>query len=115
MINILKVDGYSAVVVYDPEIDMFRGEFTDLNGGADFYATTIEDLKKEAKISLDTFLTVCKERNIEPIKSFSGRFNTRISSDLHKKLVLIAAAKGQSINDIVKQAIEKEVMEAELA
>ncbi|GAA5018105.1 hypothetical protein GCM10023206_31380 [Acinetobacter puyangensis] len=113
MINILKVDGYSAVVNYDPDIDMFRGEFTDLNGGADFYATTIDDLKKEAKISLDTFLTVCKERNIEPIKTYSGRFNTRIPSELHKKLVLIATVQGKSINDFVKQAIEKEIIEAE--
>lgn len=115
MINVMKVNGYSAVVAYDPEIEMFRGEFTDLNGGADFYATTIEELKKEAEVSLDTFLTVCKERNIEPHKSYSGRFNTRISADIHKKLVLLAAARSKSINDVVSEAIKKELMEAELA
>lgn len=110
----MKVNGYSAVVAYDPEIEMFRGEFTDLNGGADFYATTIEDLKKEAKISLDTFLTVCKERNIEPCKPYSGRFNTRTSVDYHRKLVQLAAARRKSLNDIVNEAIEKELMNAEL-
>ena len=30
-------DGYKAVIAYDPEIEMFRGEFVGLNGAADFY------------------------------------------------------------------------------
>ena len=30
---------------------MLRGEFPDLNGGAVFYAETIEDLRKEGKTS----------------------------------------------------------------
>jgi predicted HicB family RNase H-like nuclease len=34
--NTLTINGYNAVVSYDEEIDMFRGEFVGLNGGADF-------------------------------------------------------------------------------
>jgi hypothetical protein len=39
--NTLTINGYNAVVAYDEEIDMFRGEFIGLNGGADFYASDI--------------------------------------------------------------------------
>ena len=35
-------DGYKAVIAYDPEIEMFRGEFVGLNGAADFYASDLE-------------------------------------------------------------------------
>ena len=35
--NVMTVDGYSAKIEYDPEIDMFRGEILGLTGGADFY------------------------------------------------------------------------------
>lgn len=66
MNNILKIDGHTAVISYDPEINLFRGEFTDLNGGADFYAATIDELHQEARNSLQVFLDVCKEKGIEP-------------------------------------------------
>lgn len=47
MMNIMEFDGYRAVTQYDPEINMFRGEFVGLNGSADFYATDIEGLRHE--------------------------------------------------------------------
>lgn len=67
--SILKIGDYNATVTYDPEIEMFRGEFVGMNSGADFYADNVEDLKKEAKISLDTYLAVCKEKGIKSTKS----------------------------------------------
>ena len=38
MMNTMQIEGYRAIIQYDPEIEMFRGEIIDLNGGADFYA-----------------------------------------------------------------------------
>lgn len=105
----IKVNGYTAIIAYDSEIDMLRGEFVGLNGGADFYATNIEDLHKEAEISLNTFFEVCKEQGIEPVKQFSGKFNARIPPSLHEKLVIVATAQGKSLNDFVRQALEHEV------
>ena len=51
MMNLMHIDGYRAVIQYDPEIEMFRGEFVGLNGGADFYAKDIDGLHKEGAIS----------------------------------------------------------------
>ena len=31
MNNLMNFDGYKAVINYDPEIEMFRGEFINLN------------------------------------------------------------------------------------
>jgi len=36
MINRMTINGVKAVITYDSDIDLFRGEFTGLNGGADF-------------------------------------------------------------------------------
>ncbi|RLB70318.1 MAG: toxin-antitoxin system HicB family antitoxin, partial [Deltaproteobacteria bacterium] len=46
MMNLMQINGVNAVITYDPEIEMFRGEFVELNGGADFYAKDIESLKE---------------------------------------------------------------------
>lgn len=61
-------DGYQAVISYAPEIEMFRGEFVGLNGGADFYAKDAESLKREGQTSLDVFLKMCAEDGVSPKK-----------------------------------------------
>lgn len=107
--NKLTIDGYTAIISYDEAIDMFRGEFVGINGGADFYARTVDDLHKEAKLSLDFFLEICAKKGIAPQKQYSGKFNTRIEPELHKELALLAQATGTSINDIVAKAIRAEI------
>ena len=44
MKNTIDINGHRAVVAFDPEINLFRGEFTGLNGGADFYAASEDEL-----------------------------------------------------------------------
>ncbi len=43
MMNIMEIEGYKAIIKYDPAFDMFRGEFVGFSGGADFYATNISE------------------------------------------------------------------------
>lgn len=57
-----------ARVTHDPDRNMLRGEFVDLNGGADFYANDIAMLKTEGANSLAAFLGVCRENGIEPFR-----------------------------------------------
>ncbi|MEQ1705603.1 MAG: type II toxin-antitoxin system HicB family antitoxin [Rickettsiales bacterium] len=101
MMNIMEFNGYHAAISYDPEIEMFRGEFINLNGGADFYAADIKNLKKEGEISLKIFLQACAKKNINPKKDFSGKFNVRIPPDLHEEITIIASATGKSLNQLV--------------
>ena len=109
MNNVMIIDGYRAVIQYDPEIEMFRGEFTSLNGGADFYGDSVAALRKEGEISLRVFLDECTKRGIEPSKSYSGKFQTRLSAELHRLAADAAAARGQSLNQFVADAVEHEV------
>ena len=107
--NLMEIDGYHAVIQYDPEIEMFRGEFVDVNGGVDFYARDIEGLKAEGRASLRVFLDMCREKGVEAQRGFSGRFNVRIPSELHARAVIAARARGESLNQLVAEALEHEV------
>ena len=62
--DLMQVGDYNAVVKYDSDIDMFRGEFVGLNGGADFYARDVASLNREAEKSLRVYFRVCEERGI---------------------------------------------------
>jgi predicted HicB family RNase H-like nuclease len=109
MNNVMNIEGHTAVISFDPDLGQFRGEFTGLNGGADFYANSVEALRKEGARSLKTFLAVCKERGIEPYKSFSGKFVVRVPASLHARVTEAASAAGVSLNQWVQQALEREV------
>ena len=106
MINILEISGYKTVVSYDPEINMFRGEFVGLNGGADFYAKTVEDLRKEGEQSLKVFLEMCAEDGVNSRRRFSGRFNLRITPELHERIAALAKASGKSINAWMNETLD---------
>ena len=66
MRNTMEIEGYRAVIQFDPDIDLFRGEFVGLNGGADFYAPDVAGLRREGAASLEVFLDMCREDGVEP-------------------------------------------------
>lgn len=107
--NVMTVGEYRAKIEYDEELDLFRGEILGLSGGADFYGKNPKELRAEFKKSLEVFLEVCKEKGIEPRRHFSGKFNLRISPELHEKLAIAAQAQGKSINSLAQEALQERV------
>ena len=107
--NVMTVEGYHAKIEYDAELDLFRGEILGLNGGADFYGKSPKELRTEFKKSLQVFLDVCKEKGLEPRRNFSGKFNLRISPELHERLAIEAQAQGKSINTLAQEALQERV------
>ena len=69
MKNVMEIDGYKALIAFDPETNQFRGKFVDLNGGADFYAADIKSLEREGSTTLKVFLVMCLEDGVTPCKA----------------------------------------------
>lgn len=107
MKNVMVIEGYRAVIDYDPEIEMFRGEFVGLNGSADFYAKNIAGLKHEGKVSLKVFLQMCAEEGIEPVKRHSGKFVLRLDPNIHQAAAAASKAAGLSLNQWVAKLIQE--------
>ncbi len=105
--NTMKINDYQAGISFDPDIQMFRGEFVGLNGGADFYAKDVEGLRREGAISLKVFLDACAEDGVEPRKHFSGKFSLRIDPATHEAAAIAAAAHGQSLNQWAADALRR--------
>ncbi len=103
------IGNHRAVVLFDPEIGLFRGEFLGLTGGVDFYADSVAGLQREGETSLRVFFDVCREKGIEPTRSFSGKFQVRLPQELHARAAEAAAARGVSLNQLVQIAIEDEI------
>jgi predicted HicB family RNase H-like nuclease len=107
MNNVIEIDGHKAVVTFDPELQMLRGEFLGFNGGADFLAKDVDGLFREGRISLKVFLGMCAEKGVNPFREYSGRFNVRLDPKTHEAAVLAAAASKKSLNEWVAEAISE--------
>lgn len=107
--NILEIRGHKAVISFDPDTNLLRGEFLGLNGGADFHGDSIAQLLDEGERSLQAFLDVCRERGIDPVKHFSGKLQLRLNRKTHEKAAVVAAARGVSLNSLIESAVEHEL------
>lgn len=107
MKNVMEINGYKAAISFDPDTEMFRGEFLGLNGGADFYASDVEGLRVEGEISLKVYLEMCQEKGIKPEKDYSGKFNLRIDPDLHENIAALATAENKSLNQWIADALDQ--------
>ncbi|WP_241160196.1 type II toxin-antitoxin system HicB family antitoxin [Desulfovibrio sp. ZJ369] len=54
---------------------------------------------------MEDYLLLCKEVGKEPERPFSGRFNIRISPELHQKIARKAADAGVSLNSWITEQI----------
>ena len=51
-------------------------------------------------------METCKQLDKSPDKAFSGSFNIRTTAEVHKKLSIIASAKGENLNTIANLALK---------
>lgn len=102
--NTLTYKGYQGRFEYDPDADIFHGEVLHLNDAVTFQGRSIDELKQALEDSIEDYLLLCKKLGKEPERLFSGRFNIRISPELHQKIARKAAESGVSLNSwIIKQ------------
>lgn len=109
MNNIMTIEGHKAVIAFDPDLGKFRGEFTGLSGGADFYAADVKGLKREGAASLRVYLAACAKRGIDPLAKASGALNLRVSPELHRAATAAAKAHGQSLTQWATNVLREAV------
>ncbi len=105
----MEYKGYTAEVEFDESVGRLHGRV--LNSGAYpiaiFEATDVEGIQHEFHRSIDEYLASCREDGIEPRKPFSGKLNVRLGPDLHQRVARSAAESGLSLNNWIRQALEK--------
>ncbi|MDJ0744522.1 MAG: type II toxin-antitoxin system HicB family antitoxin [Xenococcaceae cyanobacterium MO_167.B27] len=74
-----------------------------------FDGISVEELEQSFHTVIEEYLEDCKAIGKQPEKPFSGRFNLRISPELHRKIALLATKQNVSLNTFVEQVLEKVV------
>lgn len=102
----MEYKGYFAVPEYSVEDEVFHGKVLGINDLVDFEAESVPEMKEAFKEAVDDYLEFCKEIGKEPEKTYSGCFNVRISSELHRTAAIRASALKVTLNRYVEMAIE---------
>ena len=109
----MEYKGYTGIVEFDDEEDVFYGKVINLRDLITFEGTTVVQLRKSFRDSVDDYLEFCASRGEEPEKPYSGKFMIRVEPELHKKLATRARVEQKSLNAWVEQTLEQAVHEDE--
>lgn len=103
----LKYKNYTGIVEYDPDGKIFTGEVIGLRDVITFHGRTPTELERSFQKSVDLYLEMCQRDGVPPQKPFSGRFNIRISPEVHRQIAERAAQNRLSLNQWVSEAVQR--------
>ena len=101
---------YVRLIEWSNEDGCYVGSAPPLIGMSCHGETTADVARQLDEIVLDLCEDIADGKMVAPDferKQFSGQFVVRISPSLHKKTALKAAARGESLNQFVAEALAK--------
>ena len=72
-----------------------------------FQGTSVDQLEKEFRVSVDEYLRFCAEVGKVPEKPFSGKLPLRVSPDLHARIAAQAKREKTSINKWIGKTLDQ--------
>jgi len=103
--NVLEYKGYHARIGMDLKDGILVGSVFGINDSLNFHGETVTETVEMFHQSIDNYLAFCEEVGKEPEKEFSGTFNVRIGSELHRKLAGKAYELDRSLNSLIEEAV----------
>ncbi|MBQ7152963.1 MAG: type II toxin-antitoxin system HicB family antitoxin [Clostridia bacterium] len=99
--------GYVGKVEYDDEAQIFTGIVINTRAVITFQGSSVDELEREFKASIDDYLAWCKQDGVEPERPYSGKLNIRIKPAVHERAAVQAKLSGISLNTFIERAIEQ--------
>jgi len=109
MSNLIEYKGYQGTVEYSAPDGVLYGVVLGIKGLISYEGKCINSLRSDFEGAIDDYLDMCNEEGVEPQRAYKGKFNVRVSPELHRTLAHYAAAHGQTLNSTVEEAIRNYV------
>ena len=74
-----------------------------------FQGSSVKELKKAFRDSVDDYLEFCAQRNESPEKPFSGTLSLRLPPEIHRRIALEARRHGRSLNSYILERLDTPV------
>ena len=110
--NVMRYKDYYAEIAFDSVADTFHGRVLGMSDVIDFFGRAPEELRQEFRNSVEDYLTWCEDEGETPEKTWQGKLTIRTSEELRRRLVVAAAAAGESVNAWINKVLERETRRA---
>jgi predicted HicB family RNase H-like nuclease len=100
--NLLSYKGFYGSVNFSAADEVFYGKVEGVHD-------LVKELKQDFQKAVEDYILFCKKRGNPVQKSLMGSFNIRIKPDIHQRAAIVALQKNISLNQLVQQAIEREL------
>jgi predicted HicB family RNase H-like nuclease len=107
--NTMNHKSYSARIEYDERDNIFVGRILGLRSIISFHGQTVKELRKEFEHAIDDYLAECAEKGVSPEKPASGKLLLRLPPEIHGRAMVIAQARGKSLNQWVTETLERAI------
>lgn len=101
--------GFIGNVEYDSDAKIFHGEIINTRDVITFQGESVNEIEHSFRESITDYLNWCKDEGIEPEKPYSGKFNLRLSPELHREAAITARKLHLSLNSFVEKAVKDEL------
>ena len=105
----MNYKGYISKIDFDENAEVFYGTVINSNALISFHGKNVKELKKAFIDTIDTYLETCNEEGVQPEKIYSGKFNIRISPELHQKIAIKALIDHESMNTHIEKLLTEDV------
>ena len=72
-----------------------------------YEGSSLEELTQDFHGAVDDYLSLCKEKGIEPRKPYTRVLNVRLTPEIHSGAAVAAQREGVSINSFIKNAVAR--------
>ena len=105
----MEYKGYIGIVEFDSEAKIFHGDVINTRDVITFQGTSVNEIEIAFTDSVEDYINWCKAEGVEPEKPYSGKFNLRLSPELHREVAVTAKKLNLSINNFVEKALKDEL------
>jgi len=105
----MNYKGYAGIAEIDTEEKMLYGKVIGLRDVIGFEGSNFEELEASFHRAVDGYLEVCEEEGKEPEKPYSGKILIRTDPELHREVVVAAAAADMSMNQWLEKTLKERI------
>jgi predicted HicB family RNase H-like nuclease len=102
----MEYKGYIGKVEIDDEAGILHGEVINIRDVITFEGTSVDEIHKAFRESVDDYVEFCAQRGEAPEKPFSGKFVLRLPTELHRKAYVQAKLADKSLNGWVTEVLQ---------
>jgi predicted HicB family RNase H-like nuclease len=107
--DMLEYQGYQGSVEFSGVDRILFGKIMFIDSLVMYHGESVVELEKAFHVAVVEYLAHCLKNNKGPNKPYNGGFNVRIGPELHRSAAQRAYREGKSLNEFVKQTIERAI------